>query len=448
MPAGQHSDIASRIAAIVAPTLRTVLDRFEKFSGELGWVDMKFDPADGSPRDAVSGASAEFYRRDRVYGWIQGRALESMAAHLRWMAGRDVRNLVEPRRLALAMDALCRRLSSTCFRDGRMTASFVMDPDGRPLGREFPEGAVTLSHLFCLRGLGACAPLVGLPREEQSQLVSALRTAIDAANAGRCLDDQMKFGVLGGESYETVRRGYEGQMIAIGACEILFSLTGAAEDLARGVVAIEYTVRQHLVNLPGAGIAMIDAFGPDDQPLREHGRIATNPGHAIEFAGLALGFFRKARAAASRGTPPQEWKEMESRLIAMVWRYLDLCRAPHGGIVRSMDAATGEVLEGFCPWWSSFEAARTFAEIHAAVAQSEERLSSARQDRVRAACTEALSSFLSTIETAYLGHSSIGIPVQTISFGGDIVSIIPATPDIDAGYHTGMPLLVVDELMG
>lgn len=429
--------ISPRIATIIAPTLRTVLDRFEKFSGELGWVDMKFDPADGSPRDAGRNASAEFYRRDRVYGWIQGRALESMAAHLRWMADRDVGSLVEPRRLALAMEALHGRLSSTCFRNGKMTASFVMDPEGRPLGRAFPEDATTLSHLFCLRGLGACAPLVGLPGDGQSQLVTALRTAIDAANAGNCLDDQMKFGTLGGESYDVVRRGYEGQMIAIGACEILFSLTGAREDLARGVAAIEYTVRQHLVDLPGAGIAMIDAFGPDNKPLRDHGRIATNPGHAIEFAGLALGFFRKARAAASRDSPPQKWKEMESRLVDMVWRYLGLCRAPHGGIVRSMDAATGEVLEGFCPWWSSFEAARTFAEIHAA----------AGSDEVRTACASAVDSFLSTIEAAYLGRSTIGIPVQTISFEGEIVPIIPATPDIDAGYHTGMPLLVVDELM-
>jgi hypothetical protein len=44
----------------------------------------------------------------------------------------------------------------------------------------------------------------------------------------------------------------------------------------------------------------------------------------------------------------------------------------------------------------------------------------------------------------YLGSSKTGIPVQTVSPEGQIVDFIPATPDIDPGYHTGIPLMDAD----
>lgn len=428
-----------KIRGIVSPTLEICLNRFERLYGALGWVDMKFNPATGEERsgEVVRGPGAgDFYRRDRVYGWIQGRALESLVAHARWLARLKGYVTVPADRVAKAATALNATLSSKCFKAGRMTASFVMDPRGEALGPGIPEGFTTLSHLFCLRGLAAYADFAQLPESESTPVIEALRRGVDEANAGRCMDDQIKFGSRGGESYSLERRGYEGQMIALGACEILYGITGAKEDLDRGLEAISYVVGNHLCILPRAGIAMIDAFGPDGEPLPEDGRLATNPGHAIEFAGLAFGFFRKAAAKAGMTGYPREWTDAVKSLSQLVVRYHGLCRTLHGGVVRSMDASTGEAIQDFCPWWSSFEAARTFAEMHAL----------ADTDAGREYCAEAFDSYLGTIKAAYLKPSSIGIPVQTISYEGKVLSIIPATPDIDAGYHTGMPLLSAYEL--
>ena len=427
--------IFPKIRGIVFPTLATCLDRFERLYDELGWVDMKFDPVLGTER------SGDFYLRDRVYGWIQGRALESLVAHARWLSklnGYASIGLAQVNGVSVvhAAAALYQTLSSRCFKGGAITASFIMDPQGKSLSPSYPVGTTTLSHLFCLRGLAAYADFSDFPEHEMAPILAALRRAVDAANAGACIDDQIKFGQRGGESYSVERRGYEGQMIAIGACEILYGITGVQEDLDRGMAAISYVVEHHLHYLPGGLVAMIDAFGPDGEPLLEKGRLATNPGHAIEFAGLAMGFFRKAAARGALAVQPESWIALTKKLSALVVRYHGLCRAPHGGIVRSMDAATGEALEGFCPWWSSFEAARTLAEMYA--------LADTESDRQY--CAEAFNSYIETIEVAYLKPSSIGIPVQTISYEGEVLPIIPATPDIDSGYHTGMPLLVAYEL--
>lgn len=444
------STIFPRIRSIVAPTLSLALDRFERLYEDLGWVDMKFDPATGKERGgdaeggkAQGGETGEFYRRDRVYGWIQGRALESLAAHGRWLSGLRGYRLLgrrdgsgqayrsESERVAKAASDLYRTLRSRCFKDGEITAAFVMDPQGNSLGPSYPAGSVTLSHLFCLRGMAAYAVQAGLGEEESEAILAALRRAVDAAVAGECIDDQVRFGDRGGESYTLERRGYEGQMIALGACGILYEASGAQEDLDRGLKAISYVRDEHLVLLPRAGAAMVDAFGPGGEPLLEEGRLGTNPGHAIEFAGLVLGFFRRAAAKAGSPEYPREWTDTIESFSRLVVRYHGMCRAPHGGVVRSMDAATGQPIQDFCPWWSSFEAARTFAEMYA-VADTDFR---------REYCLAAAESYLSAIEGAYLGPSAVGVPVQTIGYDGGVLPIIPATPDIDAGYHTGMPLL-------
>lgn len=417
------------IRSIVSPTMAMLSARYSGNVHAPGWIDMKFDPVDGKERDAA----LEFYRKDRVYGWIQGRGLESLEAHLR-AAAAGGRGMPEAAELAAVGDSLYRKLADTCLpgSGSGIRAFFAMDPSGSPLGGDWGTGAVTLTHLFVLRGLLAWAGHRHRA-DDMKRIVPVLRRAVDESILGRCLDDQVKFGDRGGEDYSVDRKGYEGQMISIGACELLYANTGEAEDLGRGVRAIQSVLSSFAIRSGDGEPVLIDAIDAAGRPLKENGRLSANPGHAIEFAGLALQFLRRAGVI---GDPALERDIGTLRSVAM--RCDRIGRAPHGGILRSVDAESGEVLNGNCPWWSSFEAARTFAELSLL----------ARDENEKAHCIGRVAGYVEVIRNVYLRPSSVGIPVQTVSFEGDVVPVIPATPDIDAGYHTGMPLLDVAEIAG
>src|SRR3989339_1343146 len=60
--------------------MQAITGRFKQNPG-YGWVDTKINVITGQdfdPDDPIKG-------KNSIYGWIQGRALESIASHCRWM---------------------------------------------------------------------------------------------------------------------------------------------------------------------------------------------------------------------------------------------------------------------------------------------------------------------------------------------------------------------------
>ena len=460
-----------RIRRIVLPTIQTTVKRYNLYKTELGWIDMKFNPIDGSERDPVN----DFYRKDRIYSWIQGRGLESLTAHIQWFDRIAGYFPEEKSRILAAAESLYRKIISVCFSDERPEAFFVMTPEGRvrprgdavpaseavdepsPLTRidkEAADRATTLSHLFILRGLVAFASYRGYDKDLE-RIIPALRLSVDASIAGNCRNDQEKFAGSGGAAHSEERRGYEGQMIALGACDLLYMHTGESQDLERGASAIRTVMDNYLREFPGTGKVLVDALSPGGEPFRVKGEITANPGHAIEFAGLAFRFLRHANAKKQRLSAALPSRNPHARPILVPDSLDDLTgciddlrrlairsfrdhRTGFGGIARSVSAESGRILDGNCPWWSTFEAARTFAELYGSSVLEDEKLY----------CLKQIQSCLDCIQDAYIAPSTIGIPVQTLSSEGLVEPVIPATPDIDPGYHTGIPLLDVYEILG
>ncbi|HEY9053897.1 MAG TPA: AGE family epimerase/isomerase [Rectinemataceae bacterium] len=423
-----------RFPQIFMPTFRAAISRFGAFPDLGDWIDMKFDPRTGVERGGESGP----YARRVVYGWIQGRALEAMSAFIRWRESSPERASPDAARVA---ESLYAGIIRSCFpgRDGHLRGGFAMDPAGTRLG-EAPFDATgagwsaTLTSLFLLRGLISYAPL-SRQEEDSGWIVSALRDAIDAALRGECLNDQLSYGASGGgvsqKDIEARLRGYEGRMIALGACRLLYERTRDSADRSRGIRLVSSVLEGHffrnsagrawLSDLPVGRREGVPEFGSIQGPESRR-TWAVNPGHIIEFAGLALQFHRVA------GGIEEDDLAHVGELATTSWR---LGRAPFGGIVRGMDGRDGSILDPHCPWWSSFESIRTFAELYL---QSEDA-------QARSGCVETIKSCLECIESAYLGQSKTGIPVQTLSLEGRVEDFIPATPDLDPGYHTGMPLM-------
>ncbi|MCX8013021.1 MAG: neutral/alkaline non-lysosomal ceramidase N-terminal domain-containing protein, partial [Rectinema sp.] len=201
--------------------------------------------------------------------------------------------------------------------------------------------------------------------------------------------------------------GYECLMIALGACLLL-------EDWKRGQACIDAVLATYYDYSPNLGPLLLDV--PHSQ--------TSNPGHAIEFAGLALQCLRRSDTTAP------EANTHRALLSDIARNALTRFRAPHGGIVRQISTDTGTIIDSRCPWWSIFEAVRTLSEL----------LALSHVEETEALMTE-IASCLDCIERRYCAPSKIGIPVQTLSFEGEVIPFIPATPDLDPGYHTGIPLM-------
>jgi mannose/cellobiose epimerase-like protein (N-acyl-D-glucosamine 2-epimerase family) len=143
------------------------------------------------------------------------------------------------------------------------------------------------------------------------------------------------------------------------------------------------------------------------------GQDACNVGHGIEFVGFAL-----------------DWlgADADSGLAATLERVLVASfRAGFvgPGITLSVSAATGQAQSQHCPWWSLPETIRAAALCH-------QRTGSADTlDVWRRA------------DAAFFGSYWRGEPpiaYQTLTAAGP-VDFVPATPDLDPGYHTGLSLL-------
>ena len=143
------------------------------------------------------------------------------------------------------------------------------------------------------------------------------------------------------------------------------------------------------------------------------GEDACNVGHAIEFVGFALDFL-------GPDTPPNLLRQFERILLASFRRGF---MGP--GITTSVSIASGEALSPYCPWWSLPETIRTAALCHALTASAE----------VFAVWRAAHEAFFGTY-----WRGSPAIAYQTLTKAGP-VDYVPATPDLDPGYHTGLSLL-------
>ena len=157
---------------ICAANICAVLERFERHAGSYPFVDTKLDLQTGQdfdPADIVRG-------RDTIYGWIQGRGLESLAGHAQWADGHaneDIASL-SPRLRgmeAIVLDSV-QRLRAT--NAGHLF--FFMKPDGVPFvlaadggHADLPQDSSTqsastpsgYSDLFGAKGLFAAARDLG-----------------------------------------------------------------------------------------------------------------------------------------------------------------------------------------------------------------------------------------------------------------------------------------------
>jgi hypothetical protein len=360
------------------------------------FIDTRVNPLTGEDYTAADGLRGP----DWISGWIQGRGLEALvtfAAHY---------ETVDPA-LAARLDAFARPLYA---RLSELQAEhdhgyFLYDQALTPVHKDGNGGAIpqarhadlfSYADIFFAKGLIAAAARYAeadLPRH--LEFFHRIRAAIEDGRFQMGEQVEISRAAIAAEPDDHGPR-----MILLGAAGMLRRV-GLDHEAAWADATIKY-VLDHWLDDTGL---LRNVLGDD----------ALNAGHGIEFVGFAFDHI------GASGDPA-----LKERLAAVLIRLFDHAfREP--GIPLSVSASSGDLLQPWFPWWPLPETIRA-----AAIARASGAPQTADLERIQRAA-----------DAAFFGNywrGGLGFAFQGRTPDGP-VDYVPATPDLDPGYHTGLSLL-------
>jgi len=413
------------IRCITGTVIKTALKRNEE--DEIRWIDMKFDPVTGKNIYDKN----KWYSKNQVYSWIQGRSLETICEFLDFMTDEEL-ELCNRKELVEVGDSIYEHLKPLVenWEYGKSSRSipFVFD---RGLKETSEKKALypSISDMFVYKGL----LIYAFKRKkvaDVSSLIHNLRYISRVAVEGNLINDQIDYETGLMEIVPGTNIGLEGNMLAIGSSSLLYKVTKDKKDLDLGFDALLDTLKKHTsVNANGKTF-VIDYIDLDGKPVkRDDGSFENNPGHTLEICGMGLQFLRENAAEL---ICKKEYDYVKKELIEIGFLHFKNGLTPMGTVYLGLDINLGKPIKAISPWWSSFESMRTLSEIYFFN----------RSDDV----LDMLFKLKKDLNEVYLERSITGIPIQTVDDFGKIVSTIPATADLDPGYHTAIPLFDVYRL--
>ena len=436
-------------------------DRFDRPESG-GWVDMKLNPLTGE--DFPS--SDPLRGHDVIYSWIQGRALEAVAGHIRYFAERaDSAELTL--RLRQLLGALVQRVQAArrangghlfFFLDGS-GCPFELDRSGKRVPAALDAGSPTnFSDLFAAKGLLAASAVLN-DAALADEATEYLRLVTQEIFAHRFVTDQQALDPANPVRPIAGRHALGPFMISLGAATVWLETAAAAghdlnEPLDLGMRLLTHIFDHHVQspNEPPArpGVMPGDVWefiNSDNKPWHSSHTLPSDPGHALEMVGLAQKFLCAVRVSqVALSTKHASIMERAEVLLPVVLeanfatgaRFTDtLTDDPHatartlGGVVKLVDLRTRVALHTEVPWWSLPETMRA--------AMLTEELGG--DPVVRAGCRRIWQS----CHEAFFGYFTVGavrgLSVQALDAEMNVSKVIPATGDLDPGYHTGLSFL-------
>ena len=224
-------------------------------------------------------------------------------------------------------------------------------------------------------------------------------------------------------------------MIAIGAMALFTGLFSENEWVEAGVEFVNHILERHVNDGRWRGLrrgVLLEALDETGAPWREtDGAVICDPGHSIEFAGLSARF---AAAVESAGLPLPFDDEFHKKLYGILTTAFGYgWNKRVGGICKTFDARSGNPVNSDMPWWPLPETIRATALLRNA-----RSLAAARErDRLTTIVNDCAAAF----KKNFVNENVHFMAYQTVSDEGIPVSVVPATPDADPGYHTGLSLI-------
>ena len=431
--------------------LSAILDRYER-DPEYPFIDTKLSVVDGRDFDE----SDPLRGKNAIYPWIQGRGLEALASHELWIRRCEeiAPSLKEElsqrirRVLAEAVEGMERLRSAA---EGRL--SFMMDCAGRPLKirpdgqvadrSPSPDAPTNFAELFYAKGLATAGWVLG-DEQRLSQACERFDVIDRDIRNGRFRSDQIPIDPKNRALGDQEGRSSHGPwMIGVGAASRFLQITGRKEYVKTGLSYIDHVLHRYVDLRERSGATckydMWEFVGDEGAVwIEDDGAIISDPGHAVEFVGLSLQFLRVCEGSSSLN-PEQRRRIDELRRILpciLECNFRNCFSAPGPGIVKHIDLVSRRVLHPDSPWWSLTEAMRAGVEAHQVVPPER----GASFAKLATDCSNAFVRY-------YVRPECHLMAVQTLGSDGTVASSVPACPDADPGYHTGLPVIDCLELL-
>ena len=435
---------AADYETMLVSVMSAIADRYERTPG-YPFIDTKLDLITGEDfpeGDPIRGRCA-------VYGWIQGRGLEAVAGHCRWMRRRGIAAGLLSRLEGLMGEGLDALRDIRNRNGGRLF--FFMTPEGTPFalddgGDQKPitltgDSPYGFSDLFCSKGMYAAGQY--LEREEAVAEAAEYCRCVDAAiRDGSFVTDQQPLDPKNPVRPKPGCHPHGPYMIQIGAAALMVDY-GERDSVDMGLRLIRHELTRH-ANVDGREPDLLpydfwEAIDNDGRPYREAGRVLCDPGHALECVGLSLKLISIAKA---RGLADIDQEKEIAEAEAVMPRLLERgfengYQAGPGGICKAFDLVSRGPINTDMPWWSLPEAMRAAAFSY--------RVS--KTDRDRWTCLRIFSLCHNAFTEHFVRPDLHLMAYQTRSEAGEVVPVIPATADADPGYHTGLSLIDVVEVI-
>jgi mannose/cellobiose epimerase-like protein (N-acyl-D-glucosamine 2-epimerase family) len=428
------NEIREKFSFITLEVLDAIIDRCQ--DPAYPFIDTKLSVIDG--KNIYPPAPDKPYNaKNIIFSWIQGRGLEALAGHARWLEENPTpgnRNRITKIRniLAKVIDKM-----ETCRAANNGRLSFIMDADGKllELGTDgallplenLPPGA-NFSDLFYSKGLLAAAAYLGR-RELVGEAEKYFEKVVRAVRTDAFVTDQQSFDPKNKVSYVKGKQLQGPWMICLDGIAVAAEVCEREKWLDTAREMIEHILERHVNTGQFADLEKYDfweAVDSSGQPWEENGQVLCDPGHALEFVGLALKcILQMTNDKAETTVFLAKYRQILPPLFKHCYK-LGFAPGP-GGIIKAFDLRRRAPINTDMPWWSLPETIRAAAELF--------KFSGDTQALgILKECAEAFFA-------KYLNPAVHNMAYQTRNAAGKVVDIVPATPDADPGYHTGLSLI-------
>ncbi len=439
--ASELKELVTYYKRMLKTTMKVIVERYDK-NPNYPWIDTKINLLTGkdfSEDDPLRGPRM-------VYGWIQGRALEALVGHILWLRSettdRETDDLCN--HIQQIVIELLQQLQKTHKKNnGHLFFSMTADGDPVALDKWGNVRKIKLtkispfnySDLFAAKGMYAAARFL-----ENRELITEAKNYCLAVDHALWHDnfssDQQQFHSQKKTPQKAQGRPFGPYMIQIGTAALLAEHGQNNESVEMGLQLIDYVLQNH-VNLNNRwpelqAYDLCEQIDDQGAPFQQNGFVLSCPGHVLEFVGLALKFTNIVKKH-NLANPEQQRTvaRIESLMPALLQQNFRNGFNPAGGIFESVDLLTRKPINSNMPWWSLPETMRAALACH--------EISGAEREKQH--CLDVFAACHNAFAEHYVRAELHGMAYQTLDRFGKPVDAIPATPDADPGYHTGLSMI-------
>jgi len=429
--------------AVVIETMKYIVERYNR-KGDYGWIDTKFSMITGedfSEDDFLKGTNT-------ITGWIQGRGVEAVAEHAQWI--KQNRTDLDSLELVDQLDTIIREVVDNLKLIRRknfghlyffMTLDgepFKLDSGGKPTSVKLDDNSpYNFSDAFCAKGMYSAA----LHLNDQKLMDEMEKYCLDVDHAiwnGNFKSDQQTLDPKNQIRHIADRHPQSPKMIHVSACTKLVKGKRNSQSVDMGLKTINHILNNHAnINNKWPQLQandFVEYIDKDGSPyLEKSSVIYSDPGHALELVGLIHEFTsacRKTQAATAKQL--KKIVNIESHLIGVLQQNFQNGFQPvPGGICKSYDLTGRKAINDDMAWWPLPETMRAALGC----------LQIAKNKDQRNLCLEIYRKCHNSFVKNFVRPDRHLMAIQTLAKDGSVVDAIPATPDTDPGYHTGLSLL-------